>query len=316
MTDVSALAAQLHALQAQLVGALQAEYFCDDLVPPPEAFGWEETRLRSFFESGGDAEPVPPAAAAAPDRAAVVPGQPGGGRLQPITELNPPVDVPTLAPTLKALVGGDGVAAAMRYQQSAIAAGIPDLQEGLFPPGDALLKQLSTQYQPYTKALVAKTVGGGFGWQRVPNGWSCGGSACSHGIDLRFFVLPGKEPKLLGALRFSDGALIGRGFAGTSVHGGAVETALDEATAECCKCKIFPVASTVKIEFKISRRVVPQTTYRVECELLKILSANLKCDVAGRIIELDPDTRGNQVVVASCVATMANPAQIPGQGYD
>ena len=34
-----------------------------------------------------------------------------------------------------------------------------------------------------------------------------------------------------------------------------METALDEATAECCKCKLFPVAITVKIEFKIARRV-------------------------------------------------------------
>ena len=116
-------------------------------------------------------------------------------------------------------------------------------------------------------------------------------------------------------------AVARRPIAGTSVHGGAVETALDEATAECCKCKLFPVAATVSISFKISRRVLSQTTYRVECELIKWLSNNLKCDVAGRIVELEPDgtvkfERGKAVVVASCVATLANPAQIPGQGYD
>ena len=64
------------------------------------------------------------------------------------------------------------------------------------------------------------------------------------------------------------------------------------------------------------RRVLPQTTYRVECELHKWLAQNLKCDVAGRIVELEPDARGKEVVVASCMATMCNPAQIPGQGYD
>ena len=71
--------------------------------------------------------------------------------------------------------------------------------------------------------------------------------------------------------------------------------------------------------------------------------------MTGRILEPEPDARGkevlvasclttnpnadpnlrpnphphptptptpNQVLVASCLATMANPAQIPGQGYD
>ena len=39
MGDVSALTAQLRELQAELVGALQAEYFCDDLAPPADALG-------------------------------------------------------------------------------------------------------------------------------------------------------------------------------------------------------------------------------------------------------------------------------------
>ena len=35
--------------------ALQEEYFCDDVEPPPHALGWSEAELRSFFESGGEA---------------------------------------------------------------------------------------------------------------------------------------------------------------------------------------------------------------------------------------------------------------------
>ena len=167
MTDVSTLVDQLKALQAQLVGALQAEYFCDDLAPPPEAFGWGEPLLRSYFESGGDAaveEPAPPAIAIT-----VFSGQPGGGRVQPkvAAERYPAVDLPSIALTLKALVGGDGIAAAMRYQQSVIAAGIPDLQDGLFPPGDPLLLELAGQYQPYTKGLAVQCAGGGFAFQQV-----------------------------------------------------------------------------------------------------------------------------------------------------
>ena len=132
MGDVSALSAQLRELQAALVGALQAEYFCDDLAPPADALGWSEQRLRDYFESGGGAAavPAPPAAAGAPSRAAVVPGQPGGGRHLPAVEAAglTAVDLPSLALTLKALQAGDGVAAATRYRHAVIAAGIPDLQ--------------------------------------------------------------------------------------------------------------------------------------------------------------------------------------------
>ena len=48
-------------------------------------------------------------------------------------------------------MGGDGIAAASRYRDAVIAAGIPDLHEGLFPPDDPLISRLSSEYKPYTK---------------------------------------------------------------------------------------------------------------------------------------------------------------------
>ena len=60
MTSVSQLAAELSALQRKLVEALQAEYFTDDLELPKEAFGWDESRLRDFFEAGGEVDGSPP----------------------------------------------------------------------------------------------------------------------------------------------------------------------------------------------------------------------------------------------------------------
>ena len=45
--------AQLKKLQAHLVSQYQNEYFCDDLVPPSEAFGWSEDKLKDYFENGG-----------------------------------------------------------------------------------------------------------------------------------------------------------------------------------------------------------------------------------------------------------------------
>ena len=48
---------------------------------------------------------------------------------------------------------------------------------------------------------------------------------------------------LRGAVRFGDGAAIGNGFF-TTAHGGAIETALDEATAELVR-RLFPPACLV-----------------------------------------------------------------------
>ena len=57
--DVESLTAQMSALQAKLVAALQSETYCEDVVPPPEAFGWSADHLRAYFESGGsELEPV------------------------------------------------------------------------------------------------------------------------------------------------------------------------------------------------------------------------------------------------------------------
>ena len=44
---------ELQRLQKHLVTQLQNEYFCDDVEPPAEAFGWTEEKLKDFFESGG-----------------------------------------------------------------------------------------------------------------------------------------------------------------------------------------------------------------------------------------------------------------------
>jgi acyl-coenzyme A thioesterase PaaI-like protein len=44
---------ELKRLQKLLVTQLQNEYYCDDLEPPPEAFGWDDQKLTDYFENGG-----------------------------------------------------------------------------------------------------------------------------------------------------------------------------------------------------------------------------------------------------------------------
>jgi hypothetical protein len=48
---MSDTAAQILNLQKKLIAELQEEYFCDDVKPPREAFGWSEEKIRAFFES-------------------------------------------------------------------------------------------------------------------------------------------------------------------------------------------------------------------------------------------------------------------------
>ena len=43
----------LKQLQEHLVSQLQTEYFCDDVEPPEEAFGWSAKKLTEYFANGG-----------------------------------------------------------------------------------------------------------------------------------------------------------------------------------------------------------------------------------------------------------------------
>ena len=306
--SVDSLTMQLRELQAKLVKALQEEYFCEDLEPPPAAFGWDADTLRKYFEDGGVEAAAPPAssAASADQGRDPKPGQPGGGLEQPATSFSvPPMALPAAGgmELLPLVSGADGVA---RYQANILATGIPPRRFGLFPPDDALLKRLTTTHKPYTKALPHLTADGTFAFATVADGWASGESAARHGMDLRMFIKPGAEQKLVGALRFSDYAMIGRGAPNSSIHGGAVETALDEATAECAKSKLYSVAVTTSIEFKITKAVQPQTTYLVECEVTKKMS-DIRHEIMGYIKDAD-----GKVTVATAKAVLADLAGIPG----
>jgi lysophospholipase L1-like esterase len=69
MMSVADALLELAAAQRKLVALLQAEYYCDDLELPDSAFGWDEQRIRAYYEAGGNVHepqeevmPVPPRA--------------------------------------------------------------------------------------------------------------------------------------------------------------------------------------------------------------------------------------------------------------
>lgn len=58
MGTLGELLALLAETQRAVVAALAAEYYCEDLEPPPAAFGWGEQELREYYESGGHVLPA------------------------------------------------------------------------------------------------------------------------------------------------------------------------------------------------------------------------------------------------------------------
>ena len=228
---------------------------------------------------------------------AVKAGQPGGGRPQPTPFEEPPVE--GLGQPIDELVKD-----VSGYQAQVVRDGIPDRSNGLFPPDDEFLKLLATTRKPFTKGLPKVTADGTYAFGVVANGWASGELAIEHGMDLRLFLAPGLDEKSIdAAVRFSDGACIGRGVrSAATVHGGAVETCLDEATAECAKVKLFPMATTAKIEFRITKALLPHVTYGVRCKVEKEHVAGISYDVTGEIFDPKDST-----VLAKCTAKMANP---------
>ena len=382
--------AAFESARASLVDALQMEYFCDDLSPPDDAFGWATSDYVEFYKSGGQTLPaaraLPPLPAAAPPAAApaaplpaappppfsgdsgdpalnlfledaefghlckamasitwdecdvlykegrprlitrlgklgislsdrqkfatlfgkaskpeVKAGQAGGGRPQAAPFAVAPMDEPGRPQVdLQTDLAG--------YQAQILRDGIPPRLSGLFPENDPLLELLDkTGWKPCTKGLPHPTVDGGVEFAVAENGWVSGENAIEHGMDLRWFIKPDPSDHTLhAAVRFSENAMIGRGVPGTSIHGGACESCLDEATAELAKSKLFPLATTAKIEFRILKPVLPHVTYGVRCWVKEVNVKGVSYDIAGELTDATDD----KVVYVACVAKMANPSAL------
>ena len=85
-----------------------------------------------------------------------------------------------------------------------------------------------------------------------------GNCAAKHGLDLRCFIDErfSREDtagaRLKAVVRFGQAASIGNGL---SAHGGAIETALDEATAELAKATQGVMCYTTSANFQLKQKV-------------------------------------------------------------
>lgn len=168
----------------------------------------------------------------------------------------------------------------------------------LFPPGDALLESLSNNPSlwPFEKHLP----GYQGPYEVLPEGgWITGAEAVTkRGIDLRLFYE--EDTRMVkGCVRFNANASIGKGFS-LPVHGGAIETVLDESTAEMGKIAAFPFLATRKISFEIKKSVPMDVSLYVECSLMNI--KGLRCRVHGKIL----DAMVDGAVLAECDAELVN----------
>lgn len=121
-----------------------------------------------------------------------------------------------------------------------------------------------------------------------------------RGIDLRLFYDDFKV-QVRGCVRFDGGcASIGAGFL-LPTHGGAIETCLDEATAELGKLAVFPFLATRKISFEIRKGVPVDVSLLVECTLVE--ARGVRCYVHGEILGFR-----DGAVYATCEAELINMA--------
>ena len=202
----------------------------------------------------------------------------------------------------QALVRAQEAVTARGYAAAALRNGIPERLCSLFPPDDPLLASLESDpcLMPFQKHLLD-----GEGEQAlVEQSWAAGDSAAHHGLDMRTYLhAPTADletgNRLTAAVRFGEGAAIGSGH-WLSAHGGAISTALDEATAELVKITHAPLATTAEISYKLTRPVDLNLSHRVEAEVMEVRGGGLKIVVKGELF--DPD--GN--LCAACTATLAN----------
>ena len=257
-------------------------------LPANAAASWSEAAVRRFFATGvlppGDDE--------------VVDNQPGGGRMQ---AAQGPAEPP------QALLKAQHALTAQAYRQAVVAAGIPCRRHGLFPPGDAVLHKLVadtslSSYMPFQKHLVDE-----HGVLKLTDvSWPVGDDAAERGIDLRYFIdtsRSGVGARLVAAVRYSKRAAIGADCF-TSTHGGAIETAFDEATAELAKCSVAPTATTVEFSCTIKKPVPLDETVWMECVLDSVASGGLRINTSATL------KSANGVLLATAKAQLVDIAAL------
>ena len=287
------LAERLAALADVLAEEAEGAGLPAEELPEEAPWRWTEAQVRAFFREGS----APAAAASTEPRVSheFVP------RFSIVSDVQAPSSSPA-PPKPEALERAQKNTTVRLYAAAALQSGIPPRVCSLFEANDPLLERLENDRTllPFQKHLLD-----GSGENvLVLQSWAAGESAAQHGLDMRTFLHGptaelGTGNRLTAAVRFGKGASIGAGH-WLSAHGGAISTALDEATAELVKITHAPLATTAEISYQLKRPVELNVTHRIECEVLEVRGGGLKISVKGELF--DPDDH----LCASCTAVLAN----------
>lgn len=305
MPGSKARQAEMELRLMNLIDILQDE--APDCPAPPESAAalWTEAEVRNFFRSNGTELPAKKSGGAKGEPLPeVTPGQPGGGSLAFVgtDDWAKPPDQVKHGQAFNATIDN--------YQRLAIQIGIPDRPHGHFPPGDPVLAHIAgvAGMKPFQKLLV----GASGELELVHGSWAVGDNAAKNGIDLRYFfdtstAKAEKGNRLMAAVRFSDDAAIAKGF-WTSAHGGAVETVLDEATAEIAKIAKAATATTISATFQIKKPCPLNTSLLIEASIVSVVSNGLRINTEASLKGLDGS------VYATAVAQLVDMGRIARGG--
>lgn len=110
----------------------------------------------------------------------------------------------------------------------------------------------------------------------VNENWTSGNAAASIGLDIRMYADKASSStngsaigcRIVCAVRFGNnpGIKVHPGGA-AGVHGGAIQSVMDEITAQCVRYWAVPGCTTRKISHTISGRVFQFQTYKCECKI-------------------------------------------------
>ncbi len=186
-------------------------------------------------------------------------------KLEPKPSTAPVPTAPPVAPAarppaplpIKVWATDEGV---KRFREVILAFGAPEHGTwSLFPVDDPVLQSARGSRAPYFKHTLHKASSGGFEFKPTSLGWTVGEKAARAGLEYRAFFDPlaPQSRSTHGAVRFSEGARADAGSFDDYVHGGAIQTLLDEVTAECAMIHVCVLPTTVEASFKILKKVGP-----------------------------------------------------------
>lgn len=259
---------------------------------------WSEQELQLFFASGGAimplSDPKQRAAAAQMTAKADLRSQAQKDEDMLIEQAR---EAAQKAPWWAQVSDLDKEKAAV-YRDAAVTRGIPARPHGLFPVDDPLIQEYTKQRKtllPFEKHILYWDQADGSpakdGAARcalhADEGFTHGDSACvGRGLDFRYYW-DSVSLKVVAAVRYSRAAVGGWSCAedeisppwgSTLVHGGCIESVMDELTAEVMKINISPEMVTSEFSVKLKRPSVPGVSYRAEAAITSVAPPKVTID--------------------------------------